>query len=189
MFKFKLYLQDIKYWFKKVFTKPKHNKIGEYKRLKYNGYCNIKIKTWLKRENISIYHQSQDKPSLDYLPNIKSIQNWVLRHIEYKVDKINYNKKDYWASTTEILRRGSGDCEDIAFVIYRKLIERGYPTNNVGIILVKSHAFACLYFNEFDFWVIDSGHLTKKIVKASELFPETKIRLLAGFNHSKQWSY
>ena len=182
----KFYFKYIKSSIKWFFYNLKNNNKGNYTKLKYNGYNFNKIKDWVAREEYKPCFTAIHDPKLK---EARKIHHWVLKNIKYVSDEDNYETRDYWANTKEILERGSGDCEDQAFVIYKKLIALGYPEKDLGIILVKGHAFACIYYCPCDFYVLDNGHFTMNIVKASDLFPYKGIEPIAGFNLTTCWSY
>lgn len=181
-FYLKYFWSSIKWFFYRLKNKNK----GNYTKLKYDGYHSEKIKDWVNREEHEpCFIGIKDSE----LKEAKKIHHWVLRNIKYVSDEKNYDKKEHWATTKEILEKGSGDCEDQAFVIYKKLMAAGYPEKDLGIILVEGHAFACIYYCPCDFYVLDNGHFTMNIVKASELFPCKGKVPIAGFNLTTCWSY
>lgn len=182
----KFYIRYIISSIKWFFYNLKNKNDGNYTKLKYNGYGFSKIKNWVARERYEPCHTSIHDPKLK---EAKKIHHWVLRNIKYIGDEKNYNDIDHWATTKEILERGSGDCEDQAFVIYKKLMAAGYPEKDIGIILIEGHAFACIYYCPYDFYVLDNGYMTMNIVKASKLFPYKKLEPIAGFNLTDCWSY
>lgn len=173
---------------------------GKFKRLPYRIYNLNKIYTWQKRE-LNIYMTYKHNHTFVYgslekqLSELQKIRSWVINNIAYKKDIVNHEKKEYWATTYEILRRGTGDCEDQAFVMYRKMIEAGFPRNKIGIVCVKGHAFACYHYCSDDFYILDNGYISNKIVKATELFicnkcgKNTELRPIIGFNTVNLWAY
>ena len=44
------------------------------------------------------------------------VNRWANRRIAYAEDIANYGARDYWASASETLRSGRGDCEDFAIL-------------------------------------------------------------------------
>jgi hypothetical protein len=46
------------------------------------------------------------------------IEQWVYNNIDYQYDSVNYGSEEYWAEPAQTLRKGSGDCEDHAFLIH-----------------------------------------------------------------------
>ena len=60
--------------------------------------------------------------------------------IAYKTDRAIYGKLDYWASSAEILQRGTGDCEDYAILKQAMLRAMGVPDKSLSIIILKDNA-------------------------------------------------
>lgn len=54
-----------------------------------------------------------------------------------KSDQQNYGEKEYWASPEEMLRKGSGDCEDYAIIKYLALRYLNWPTEDMWLVLVQ----------------------------------------------------
>jgi len=149
----------------------------------------IKISNWIKRESKIKYSAPFKTIPSDDITRARSIHNDVLKEIKYVSDKKNYDKREFWATTDETNEKGSGDCEDIAFIMMRRLIEAGYSRKDLCIICIEDHAFAGLYFNEKDFWVFDNGHITQIVKKASYILPLKNKKPLVGFNFEDIWSY
>lgn len=173
---------------------------GKFKRLPYHIYNMNKIYSWQKRER-ELYTTYNYNRTFDYedsgkqVLELQKIRSWVIKNIKYKKDIVNYDKKEYWATTDEILKRGTGDCEDQAFIMYRKMFEAGFPRNKIGIICVKGHAFACYHYCHDDFYILDNGFIADRVIKATELFicnncgKQTEMKPIVGFNIGMLWSY
>jgi transglutaminase-like putative cysteine protease len=56
---------------------------------------------------------------------------WVINNIKYVSDLTNYGKQEYWALPTETIQKGSGDCEDGAFLIHSLALHAGVPHNRL----------------------------------------------------------
>lgn len=64
--------------------------------------------------------------------------------IAYVPDRRNWGAGDYWATPSEIARKGAGDCEDYAIAKYFSLIRLGFSTRDLRIVIVsdsKAHDF------------------------------------------------
>lgn len=48
-----------------------------------------------------------------------------------------WGKEDYWATPSELLRTGSGDCEDIAIAKYFSLRELGVPSTRLRLVYAR----------------------------------------------------
>ena len=55
------------------------------------------------------------------------IAKWVQGHIRYMEDMDNYGYDEFWAPPMFTLRKGSGDCEDGAFLIISLALNSGVP--------------------------------------------------------------
>jgi len=189
----KTLLSSIKYYVYRIFYTD-----GKFKRLPFHNYNASKIYDWQKREQ-RVFYDGQSRVDI-YDPDvvydtILSIHKWTFDNIKYVKDIVNYEKKEHWATTDMILKSGIGDCEDQAFIRYRKMWEAGFPRDKIGIVCTNGHAFACYHFSEDDFYILDNGLLTSKIEKASEFFKrlydaeDGEIWPIVGFNQTDKWSY
>lgn len=59
------------------------------------------------------------------------IARWVQRHILYREDLANYGYEEFWAPPAFTLRKGSGDCEDGAFLIVSLALNAGVPEHRL----------------------------------------------------------
>lgn len=62
-------------------------------------------------------HSNDDKAS--------AIIDWVLRNFPYETDEVNYGYEEMWVPPTFALAKGSGDCEDGAFLVHSLLLHAG----------------------------------------------------------------
>lgn len=56
---------------------------------------------------------------------------WVLYNFPYQYDKKNYGEDEFWAPPTFALAKGSGDCEDGAFLVHSLLLHAGVPYDRI----------------------------------------------------------
>lgn len=59
------------------------------------------------------------------------IIRWVLRNFPYESDKVNYGYDEFWVPPTFSLAKGSGDCEDGAFLVHSLLLHAGIPYERI----------------------------------------------------------
>ena len=59
------------------------------------------------------------------------IARWVQNHIQYISDQENYGTSEFWAPAIFTLMRGSGDCEDGAFLIASLALNSGVPADRI----------------------------------------------------------
>lgn len=56
---------------------------------------------------------------------------WTLFNFPYKTDKENYGYDEMWVPPTFALAKGSGDCEDGAFLVHSLMLHAGIPYNRI----------------------------------------------------------
>jgi predicted transglutaminase-like cysteine proteinase len=56
--------------------------------------------------------------------------------ITYKSDRANWGTGDYWATLSEIARKGTGDCEDYAIAKLWMLRALGQPANTMQVVVL-----------------------------------------------------
>lgn len=155
------------------------------KPFKWRSGYGRRITHWQKRElatcNLTL---NSNKPKVPTM--------WAMLKAQWKVLRtINYTKEkgDIWSTSSEVRLRNSGDCEDQAFLIMALLRDECTDWDKLGICIVKGHAFATVQIDKDDFWVIDNGHLSYSIKRASLLLPFRETQPICGFNLFKKWSY
>jgi len=80
----------------------------------------------LKRLALSIVSPSDTNDT-----KVAKITAWVIDHIKYVKDKVNYRAEELWAAPTMTLAKKSGDCEDGAFLIHSLALNAGVPANRL----------------------------------------------------------
>ena len=110
----------------------------------------------LADEITSRLHNNDDKATA-------TIQ-WVVKNFPYEEDLNNYGYEELWAPPTFALRKGSGDCEDGAFIVHSLLLHAGISRERVRTYggLVKAgegaatggHAWTAYRRESDDQWVI-----------------------------------
>lgn len=124
----------------------------------------------------------------------KSILKKVQQKMEFVRDIENYGMNDYWATADEVLSTYRDDCDGHSVAVWAYLRYNAFSENTIGMVYVHGHMFACWYEKEGDdFWVLDNGFMTRRMVKASKFFPiERKGKILEpvyGFNNKNWWKY
>lgn len=121
------------------------------------------------------------------------VMNWVKENIEYVSDLKNYGTREHWATTKEILNRRRDDCDGQAMAMWRLLRANGVQDSKIGMVHCDGHLFCCLHETDSDWWVLDNGFLSHRLVKAKDLFPikrkGRKLVPLWGFNLHSFWVY
>jgi len=158
-----------------------------YFRKPFDWHCGYgkKITEWQKQElatcNLVKYGH---KPAVPTKQAMRKAQRKMFSKIRYQKEK-----KDVWLTSEQAQARGYDDCEGQACFIMSLLRDQCTDWECLGVCLVKGHAFATVQIDENDFWIIDNGHLSYSIEKASQLLPYKHLRPVCGFNLFKKWSY
>lgn len=71
---------------------------------------------------------------LPRLQQLRAVHRFV-NSFEYRTDKRNYGRTDYWASPSQFFARG-GDCEDFAIVKYLTLKKLGWNVNRLRVVVL-----------------------------------------------------
>lgn len=158
-----------------------------------------KIKTWQEKQSRIPYKflniiKSPSKFKL-FIIHIK-----MLAKIEYVLDIDLYNIDEYWATSTEVIKNKSGDCEDQAHYLMLRLAEYGIPLNELGCVWVvfkdeenedpSGHVFAIYQYCEDDFYILDNGYLSYSLTTAKKfLSNRPDIKVLAAYNFDEVWEY
>lgn len=61
------------------------------------------------------------------------IARWVQNNIQYISDEENYGTSEFWAPAIFTLMKGSGDCEDGAFLIASLALNSGVPADRIRV--------------------------------------------------------
>lgn len=79
------------------------------------------------------YYRALMKPYTTDYEALEAFNIFVNRNIYTESDGVLYNDEDHWATPTEILRSGYGDCEDFALMKYAGLLAAGVSPNKLAI--------------------------------------------------------
>lgn len=69
---------------------------------------------------------------------IKRVNDFWNRRIQFTDDKEAWGQDDYWATPMESLGHGKGDCEDYAIAKYFTLLSAGMDVSQLRLIYVKA---------------------------------------------------
>lgn len=83
---------------------------------------------------------------------------------------------------------------DIGEIVYytgnKGLDVPDYDERLMDIVLEVGKRYQVIGIRVDDFYILDNGYLTRKVVKASSyFFKNEKVRPIVGFNVGNQWSY
>lgn len=63
---------------------------------------------------------------------LQAYHDWVRSHVTYRAEIL-----DEWALPEETLKRGCGDCEDMALLLRALLLAGGYAPDTIWLVVVK----------------------------------------------------
>lgn len=95
-----------------------------------SSYC--ESNTWL-----SLLQRWRDYSGQDLLAQI----NTAINKFNYRADKSNYAREDYWATPNELVKNG-GDCEDFAMAKMLALQHLGVPLQSMRIVVLQDTSTA-----------------------------------------------
>ncbi|MBC2666310.1 transglutaminase-like cysteine peptidase [Novosphingobium flavum] len=98
----------------------------------------------------------------DLESRLRAVNGWTNAHVRYVEDAAQFGRADYWADAGETLRRGAGDCEDIAIVKLQLLAASGVPRDAMFLTIARDllrhadHALLIVRDGE-RFWMLDNA--------------------------------
>lgn len=118
---------------------------------------------------------------------LAAVNAWSNARVRYREDRDLYGQADYWATASSTLRRGAGDCEDIAIVKMQTLAALGVPRSDMYLTIARDtvrnadHALLVVRL-EGRFWLLDNA--TDTLLDASMSYD---YRPIMSFNTSGKW--
>lgn len=97
-----------------------------------------------------------------FAQRLQAINTWANTRIRYAEDRALYGQADYWADARETLRRGAGDCEDIAIVKMQLLAASGVAPADMFLTVARDlarradHALLVVRDGE-RYWLLDNA--------------------------------
>lgn len=93
---------------------------------------------------------------------LATVNAWSNSHVRYVEDRDLYGRSDYWATASSTLRRGAGDCEDIAIVKMQALAALGVPRSDMYLTIARDtvrNADHALLVVKLDgkYWLLDNA--------------------------------
>jgi predicted transglutaminase-like cysteine proteinase len=128
----------------------------------------------------------QDDDDLTKLDKINKFFN----KIKYVDDISHWGKDDYWATPTEFLASGGGDCEDFAIAKYFTLIVLGIPEQQLTLTYVTAlrlniHHMVLTYYPAPNLELLILDNLINTIKPSSQ---RTDLLPVYSFNTSDLWA-
>lgn len=74
------------------------------------------------------------------MESLGAVNRWVNTNIDFASDRATYRKADYWATASQTLARGKGDCEDFAILKYQMLATLGVKGEDMFLTLARDLA-------------------------------------------------
>lgn len=118
---------------------------------------------------------------------LQAVNVWANTRIRYAEDQVLYGKADYWADPALTLRRGAGDCEDIAILKMQLLAAAGVPRTDMFLTIARDLArradHAVLVVRDGTrFWLLDNA--TNALVDAAAA---QDYRPIFSFSQNGKW--
>lgn len=118
---------------------------------------------------------------------LQAVNAWANARIRYVEDKDLYGQADYWATAPVTLRRGAGDCEDIAIVKMQALAALGVPQSDMYLTIARDtvrnadHAMLVVKLDGRH-WLLDNS--VDRVLDASQ---GNDYRPIMSFSASRKW--
>lgn len=118
---------------------------------------------------------------------LAAVNAWTNRHIRYAEDARLYGKADYWAGAPTTLRRGAGDCEDIAIAKLQLLAAMGVPRSDLYLTIARDlarHADHAVLVVRMDgrYWLLDNA--TDRVLDAGASYDYQPV---LSFSGNRRW--
>ena len=117
-------------------NQPAPASIGRSGQLFYGAQTSSEVTRKLAYETM-ISNAAELPPS----GKLKAVNRFFNDQILYQTDRAAWGKKDYWATPSETLAKGAGDCEDFAIAKYYALKDLGLDESKLKIVYVRSNQF------------------------------------------------
>jgi predicted transglutaminase-like cysteine proteinase len=79
-------------------------------------------------------HSANNQP----LAQLEQVNQFINRSVSFVSDRQAWGLDDYWATPTQTLTLGQGDCEDLAIAKYFSLVRMGVPSEKLRLTFVKA---------------------------------------------------
>lgn len=101
--------------------------------------------------------------SARFMEKLRLINLTVNKMIDYTSDHEIYGRLDYWATPSQTLQAGRGDCEDYAILKMAALKRAGIPLSSMSLVVLRDrkrnlfHAVLAVTTNQGHF-ILDNAH-------------------------------
>jgi len=127
-----------------------------------------------------------------FLAKVEAVNTLVNAHVTYARDIDSYGVLDHWATPSQTLERGVGDCEDYAILKMALLAELGIPRTSMSVVVLSDdrrglfHAVLAVKTNR-GFYILDnlsdSVKVDSQIAHYSPLYSMSEGK---GFIHGRK---
>lgn len=76
--------------------------------------------------------------SLGEPAKLEEVNSFINRSLAFGADRDIWGEEDFWATPTQAISRGLGDCEDFAIAKYFSLVRMGVPSEKLRLTYVKA---------------------------------------------------
>ena len=126
-------------------------------------------------------------PGTPTTSTLATVNAWSNARIRYEEDSKLYHRADYWASAGATLKRGAGDCEDIAIAKMQILAALGVPRADMYLTIARDldrRADHALLIVKLDgrYWLLDNA--TDRLLNGSQSYDYQPV---LSFNSSQKW--
>ena len=73
----------------------------------------------------------------DQVARLEAVNRYVNDRVRFVDDQVQFGRADVWASASETLRRGKGDCEDYAIAKMQMLRRAGFSDRDLYVVIVR----------------------------------------------------
>ncbi|MGH6786536.1 MAG: transglutaminase-like cysteine peptidase [Novosphingobium sp.] len=118
---------------------------------------------------------------------LAAVNAWANSHIRYVEDRELYGQSDYWAGARTTLKRGAGDCEDLAILKLQLLAAMGVKRDDMFLVVARDLArnsdHAVLVVRQGGrHWLLDNA--TPELLDASSAL---EYRPIMSFSGGDKW--
>lgn len=83
--------------------------------------------------------EDADHDAVSFYEKLTLVNSLVNQFLIYEEDDVQYNQLDYWATASQTLQSGRGDCEDFAILKYALLRKLGIPAESLSLVVLKDN--------------------------------------------------
>ncbi len=121
------------------------------------------------------------------MATVEAVNAWTNRKVRFAEDDKLYGTADYWAPAQMTLKRGAGDCEDIAIAKMQILAAMGVARSDMYLTIARDlarHADHALLVVRIDdrYWLLDNS--TDRVLDANASYDYQPV---LSFSEGRKW--